>query len=436
MQILHLTGWPIPETVGGTEVYVESLCRALAAEGVRCAVGFPDWERPWAAGDHRGLPVHRYNPVAGAGADAAGAFHRWLGGLRPDVVHVHCLTGGLALPEVEAVHRAGYPLVMTVHVPGVVCHRGTMLRYGRVPCDGAMRLDRCCRCTLQNRGLPAAAGALLQLTPRRLREGAAAVLPRRAATALRMPSILERWFAEARRALSLSDRVVAVCRWLYDALRLNGVPEGSLVLSRQATDLPDTPPARRPRQPHEPLRVGYLGRFEPIKGVDVLVRAVAGLPRDVPVRLALHGTAVGAYGARYFRRLRRLAAGDGRIEIGAPLPRDGLADFLAGIDLLAVPSLWLETGPIVVYEALAHRVPVLGSDRGGIAELVRDGTDGWLLPPGDVRAWRRRVGELAEGRRPLPRLDEPPPALRTWTQAASEMSALYRQLAPAPALVP
>jgi glycosyltransferase involved in cell wall biosynthesis len=438
VHILHLTGWPIPETLGGTEVYVESLRRALGAEGVRCAVGFPDRERPWAAGDHRGLPVHRYEPVAGGGAGAAGAFRRWLDALRPDVVHVHSVTEGLALPEVEAVHRAGYPLVMTAHVPGVVCHRGTMLRDGRVPCDGAMRPGPCCRCTLQSRGLPVSAGRLLQLAPRRLREGAAAVLPRKVATALRMPAILERWFADSRRVLSLCGRVVAVCQWLFDALRLNGVPDDRLVLSRQATDLPGPLPARRTaRRPDEPLRLGYLGRFDPVKGVDVLVRAVAGLPERVPVRLEARGAAsAGPEGARYLRRLRRLAEGDGRIEVGGPLPREGLASFLGGIDALAVPSTWLETGPLVAYEALAHRVPVLGSRLGGIAEVVRDGADGWLLPAGDVPAWRRRIAELAEGRCPVPRLDEPPPALRTWRQAALEMKDLYRQVVGAPALAP
>jgi glycosyltransferase involved in cell wall biosynthesis len=435
MKVLHLTGWPIPETLGGTEVYVESLCRALDAEGVRCAVGFPERQRPWATGDHRGLPVHRYHPVTGGSAGTADAFRRWLDAIRPGVVHVHSVTEGLALPEVEAVHRAGYPLVMTIHVPGVVCHRGTMLRDGRVPCDGAMRLDRCCRCTLQKRGLPVAAGRLLELTPRRLREGAAAVLPRKVATALRMPSILERWFAEGRRALSLCSRVVAVCQWLFDALRLNGVPEDRLVLSRQATDLPDPPPAPRVRPSEGPLRLGYLGRFDPVKGVDVLVRAVAGLPKQVPVRLEARGAAADPAGVRYLRRLRRLAGGDGRIEIGGPLPRGGLASFLGGIDALAVPSTLLETGPLVAYEALAHRVPVLGSRLGGIAEVVRDGADGWLLPAGDVPAWRRRIAALAEGRCPLPRLDAPPPALRTWRQAALEMKDLYRQVVsdPAPA---
>jgi glycosyltransferase involved in cell wall biosynthesis len=230
---------------------------------------------------------------------------------------------------------------------------------------------------------------------------------------------------------------VAVCRWLFDALRLNGVPDDRLVLSRQATDLPVSLPPRRTRGPGEPLRLGYLGRYDPIKGVDVVVRAVAGLAKRVPVYLEARGAAAaGSDGTRYLRRLRRLAEGDGRIEIGGPLPREGLASFLGGIDALAVPSTCLETGPLVGYEALAHRVPVLGSRLGGIAEVVRDGADGWLLPAGDVPAWRRRLAELAEGRCPPPRLDGPPPALRTWPQAALEMKDLYRQVLGAPALAP
>jgi glycosyltransferase involved in cell wall biosynthesis len=252
-----------------------------------------------------------------------------------------------------------------------------------------------------------------------------------------MPSLLERWFRDRHRLLSLPDRVVAVCQWLLDALRLNGVPDDRLVLSRQATDLPSSLPTRRARGPGEPLRLGYLGRFDPVKGVDVLVRAVAGLPEQVPVRLELRGAAAAdADGARYLRRLHRLAGSDGRIEIGAALPREGLAAFLGGIDALAVPSTWLETGPLVAYEALAHRVPVLGSRMGGIAEVVRDGADGWLLPAGDVPAWRRRIAELAEGRCPLPRLDEAPPALRTWRQAALEMIGVYRHVVGTPALAP
>ncbi len=50
--------------------------------------------------------------------------------------------------------------------------------------------------------------------------------------------------------------------------------------------------------------------------------------------------------------------------------------FLETIDVLTVPSRYMETGPIVVQEAQALGIPVMGADLGGIAERVRDGVDG------------------------------------------------------------
>jgi glycosyltransferase involved in cell wall biosynthesis len=219
-----------------------------------------------------------------------------------------------------------------------------------------------------------------------------------------------------------------VCQWLYDALRVNGVPESKLVLSRQAAEAPPSLPPRRQRLPAEPLRVGYIGRYDPIKGVDVLMRAVAALPRECPISLVLYGTAA-ARDSGYLARLQTIAAADSRISLAGPLPRGALADFFASIDLLAVPSTWLETGPLVVYEAFAHQVPVLGSRLGGIAELVRDGKDGWLVTAGDVTAWHNKLLEIVEGQATLPLLASPPPASRTWDQVAVEMEAVYRAVA-------
>ena len=48
---------------------------------------------------------------------------------------------------------------------------------------------------------------------------------------------------------------------------------------------------------------------------------------------------------------------------------------------MVVPSQWLETGPLVVLEAFAAGTPVIGSNLGGIAELVTDGVDGLLVDP-------------------------------------------------------
>jgi glycosyltransferase involved in cell wall biosynthesis len=55
-------------------------------------------------------------------------------------------------------------------------------------------------------------------------------------------------------------------------------------------------------------------------------------------------------------------------------------------DVLVVPSLWAENAPLVALEARAAGCPVIASDIGGLPELIEDGRDGLLFPPGDSDA--------------------------------------------------
>ena len=72
-----------------------------------------------------------------------------------------------------------------------------------------------------------------------------------------------------------------------------------------------------------------------------------------------------------------------------PLPHEEVLARLATYDALVVPSQWMETGPLVVLEAFAAGLPVIGSSLGGIADKVQDGVNGWLVSPFDAEeAWR------------------------------------------------
>ena len=100
-----------------------------------------------------------------------------------------------------------------------------------------------------------------------------------------------------------------------------------------------------------------------------------------------------------------------------PVPAEQVAETLSNYDLLAVPSQCLETGPLVVLEAFAAGLPVLGSDLGGIVELVEDGVNGLLVGPyASVDAWAGAFetlvrspelrGRLASGVRPPRGMDD------------------------------
>src|SRR5262249_34676200 len=98
---------------------------------------------------------------------------------------------------------------------------------------------------------------------------------------------------------------------------------------------------------------------------------------------------------RYRETVDRLQRVPG-VVIRGPLAHAEVPGFLAGLDALAVPSIWPENSPLVIREAFLAGVPVIGSRIGGIPEAVHDGLNGLLFEPGDVAALRAAIGRLVE----------------------------------------
>jgi glycosyltransferase involved in cell wall biosynthesis len=91
----------------------------------------------------------------------------------------------------------------------------------------------------------------------------------------------------------------------------------------------------------------------------------------------------------------------------------------------------METGPLVVLEAFAAGVPVIGSRLGGIAELVDHGIDGLLVETESVPAWTDVLAQLLQDADLLPRLRAGIRPPRRMSTVADEMLALYHELRPA-----
>jgi GT2 family glycosyltransferase len=129
------------------------------------------------------------------------------------------------------------------------------------------------------------------------------------------------------------------------------------------------------------------------KAPHVLIEAVQRLPEDA-VTLDVFGTYAAYHGDdRYWQRLAPLMH-DRRVRFHGGVPHERIPRILSSIDILAVPSIWPETSPIVIREALAAGVPVVGSRIGGIPEIVDDGVNGLLAAPGDVLDWHRTLSRL------------------------------------------
>lgn len=133
----------------------------------------------------------------------------------------------------------------------------------------------------------------------------------------------------------------------------------------------NAPPAERP------LRIGFIGVHDPVKGLDTLAAAAHRLVGR-PVEFLIAGTGQSDYAKAL---PARFPAQNTRF-LGWTKPDA----FLPEIDMLAVPSLFREPFGRVVIEAFAHGVPVIGAKSGGIPETIQPGVNGALFEPGDDAA--------------------------------------------------
>jgi glycosyltransferase involved in cell wall biosynthesis len=264
--------------------------------------------------------------------------------------------------------------------------------------------------------------------PAGLSQGAAdAARPTRLSTALSARALAREKRAQFRRMVAAADRIVAVCGWLEEALRRNGVPEEKLVLSRQGVSFDPTGQAATQPVADKTCHVGFLGRWHETKGLHVLLGALRLLPADLPIQLHLFGMCSSDEDRAYRAKVLAGLEGDPRLKLEQPVAREHVPAVLARLDLLADPSQCLETGPLVVLEAQAMGVPVLGSDLGGIQELVTHGVDGWLVDPRDCAAWADAIVRAAKGDL-LPAQAEPRRRVRHMADAARDMAGLYESL--------
>ena len=438
MKVVHVPFGYFPETIGGTEVYVSELARGLRSFGVDSVVAAAATDRGAEYYDHDGTPVYRFalgdchdvSDLYGEGDEVgARALADVVDDVDADVLHLHAFTRAASLRAARIARQRGVRVVFTYHTPTASCVRGTLLHDGGDPCDGALSAQRCAACLLESRGVPSVVRQVLSRAPRTLGAAAASAgIGGSMATALRARELTAMRHRAFEALINECDAVIAVCEWVRRLLLRAGAPATRVVLSRQGTAVRPGQTPGRP-EPGDVLRLAYVGRLHPTKGVHVVLRAMAA-DRALPVTLDVYGIAQGAEGSRYRTELEALAADDDRVRFQGPIDASDVVRTLATYDATVVPSQWLETGPLTVLESFAAGVPVIGSNLGGIAELVAHDRNGWLVSYADVDAWTSALRRVVRDRTLLARLraDVRPP--RSTDDVARDMASLYESIAP------
>jgi glycosyltransferase involved in cell wall biosynthesis len=274
---------------------------------------------------------------------------------RPDVVHMHNTYHHLSPSILGPLASRGIPTVMTLHDYKLACPTYRFLDKGEV-----------CQACL--------GGHFTQAVRRRCKDGS---LGSSAAMAAELA------VHTATRAYRHVQLFVCPSRFMAGRMAAAGVfPDRLRWLPHFVLPSPE-----RSVEPSD--AVVFAGRLSPEKGADTLIEAARRLSGRVRVEIAGEGPDR--------QRLEGLAAGNGdNVRFLGRLDSASIDALLTEALALVLPSRWYENQPMIVLEAFARGVPVVATDLGGTPELVRPGTDGFLIPPDDPAALAAALGALLD----------------------------------------
>ncbi|HVX11261.1 MAG TPA: glycosyltransferase [Pirellulales bacterium] len=204
------------------------------------------------------------------------------------------------------------------------------------------------------------------------------------------------WLNAASERLCLSgiDAVIAVSESVGRYGRRIGLSADKVCVVPNGVPIRESLQTRSP--PRDTWTLGTVALFRPRKGLEVLLAALAALhSAQLPIRLH----AVGSFETpEYEVDVKSLAI---RLGVNDLIEWRGFSSQvdaeLDKLDLFTLPSLFGEGMPMVILEAMAAGLPVIGTNVEGVPEVVRDGLEGLIVPPGDAQSLARAIERFVTG---------------------------------------
>lgn len=173
----------------------------------------------------------------------------------------------------------------------------------------------------------------------------------------------------------------------------NGVPLDKAVIIHKGIIIKQFPMKDNPGSLSEPIRLLYVGRLHPEKGVDTLIKAVNKAAKKSSQVLTL--TIIGTGAENYCNELKNIAdQGKAVVNFVGFMPFDQLSSIYQSHDIFIFPTFGEEGQGSSYLEAMASGLPVIATNHGGHGELLFDGKNALIFPKGNVEALSNQILNL------------------------------------------
>lgn len=446
MKILLTTHLFLPDHSAGTEILTFNTAKELQRQGheVEVITGF--MAKPGVKDEDRfdtyifdGIRVNRFfhnNGPMGGQKNIVQAeynnhffgswFHRYLMAFQPDIVHFFHL-GLISASAIDVCGEMDIPMTMTPTDFWLVCPTYQLRLPDNSMCNGPDPDGvNCVKHAVSN-----TQSSIIKLGFNHLPRSMLAKMIHK----INNGGFSNYWFSPFVNALcqradflkqrmNMLDRLIVPTRLMEKILIENGLNPGKISFRRYGMH-PQSP------EPHTQdvngkLRIGFIGGISEHKGSHILIRAFRSLSTDLPMELKIYGNS--GTDTHYFQSLKKLAGNDERIQFCGTFPNEIIGKIFAELDVLVVPSIWYENTPLVIYSAQAANCPVIASNLGGMAEVIKHEKNGLLFEAGDVSGLACAIERLVQDRALLRRLSENAAPPKSISAYVSELLVVYDEV--------
>lgn len=353
LKVIH--GFP-PDYMAGSEVYSYTFCKELVRKGFKVNVFTRienEFDVPYAIYREyfNGIDILRVNKPKDYSykdkfydKNIDEIFESYLLEVQPDIVHFgHVCHLSVNLIKIAKKHNK--KIVYTLHDFWLSCVKGQLINRANKICSGPT-VDKCADCSPY------------------------------------CPDIheVQNIMADMKEIRDLVDLYISPSNTVRDFFVSQGIAKDKIIYQHYGFNFNNVRYRKRYYTKESKITFAFLGRIVPTKGIKVLYDAFTELPH---IDIYIYGHIGGC---------RRFLEKD-NIHFMGGYHNNNIKNILDKIDVLIVPSIWLENSPLVMQEAFLAGVTVVASDIGGMKELIGE-NEGFLFEAGNYKALKSTIENI------------------------------------------